>query len=1561
MSSPGSTTIVTQLVVNALGAKSGVADFEAAMERAKAAANGAGVAGNTFDASLKKWTQSLASTDPVLRAQIQQQQALQRQMAINTQAVRLGITTGAAAEQQLERVRLKYQGYVTAAEQAAVAQTSFGKATSFVTAQMGPLLGLFAVGSIVAFGKGVFDTAAALNEQAEQVGVSTDALQTYRAVLLENGIAADQTDQILTRLTRSIGSAQATSGPARDAFNQLGISLDTLKGGAEQTLPAVASALLKIADPAQRAALEVDLFSRSGQKLESTLHALVDPTSTLIEKQKALGQVMGHDLTIAADDAADHLTAAWNRVKIGSAPGITWMVEQLARVVEFSGKVNDVAHNLGWGSGPQKAAAAANDSATPYKPPSQVYDAHSLDSSYSQVALDQYIAKQKLSASIAGQGPVQQAQTNALIEAANVKLASGAGLSSVQLDHFKNQDGTMRKFVTSTAEAVDVLGKGTAQEVQGLAATIQRGAAWNKLKDTFDTYLDSLREESRLAGESAGQRQIDNDTIKAAQVLQKQMGGEAKDQAKTLAEATGYLQQQGELHHQNYLGQVQDTAAATLATGVQKEITDQLKLADVALASGRDERQLALEIAQKQLDLGRQLTDVEKDGLRLKQQKNDATGLKDYLSDLRDEASLAGLSADEREREEAVLRAVHQDHIDIHGAQAAEINGIIQARQETERWRQVVDGITDGFQGFFEDVLNTGKLSFGSLWDTIKQQFNKMLAYMAAQALVAPIIIPMVQEFGLGGSGASTILGGSGGGGALGILSAGGSLASGASSLGLFGSGGIGGLFGTSAGAPGGIFNSIGGALGFSSQQAVGLNEVGGLSFAQTPGSLFGTTTLGGLLGGAGIGSLASSLVFGNKADASMGGMGGALAGAALGSIIPGIGTIIGGLVGGLAGGGLGSMTGSSNNGAIANFSNGGASNYLFKAGSDANGSSSTQAASTISDAIKTLQGAGVNIGLGNITGLSIGSDKSYVYDSAGGKQKLAGGDVEGVVNAVLTRILPTISGSTPEAQALIAKYQGNGGINAGNLSQFETDLGSAKNFADALANLKDSGTQLSQVGQQLKAINDQYTSLVTQAQQLGLATDTLTQARDQAVQDITDNFNDSVTDALQSITDGPLQQWNALITQQNAQIADGKAASADMGQLEQLQVLQRKALLMSLDDAQRESLENLIGMADDLATKTVNLQAEALKGVSDQSSAISKLIDDQSDLSKQYGQVSAALNTARTGFLVDPNLNRLSPTDAYAQSRQQLEAAASSGSLDDLDKLSSLSQAFLQNSLAVNATSSPYAQDFQHVQDLLTAAQHKADAQQAATLNVSQIAQQELDQLTLITTELQKPNPDTAVLTTMLGSINTLNNSLISLGVGVDTLGNGVDVTNLGLVSTPINQLVSLTAATASTPSVVVVNSASNDGSVSGTSAAVAEAVQQAVSSSVSMLPGWMIDPSHGFDLNLYPVPGHATGLDRVPYDNYLMRAHEGEAVLTKTEAAQWRGGRGQGTNDNSALIQEVRALRAELQAIRAATAATAGNTADAVETAKATADGVSRMGRSLQDQHTYQRTATK
>lgn len=47
--------------------------------------------------------------------------------------------------------------------------------------------------------------------------------------------------------------------------------------------------------------------------------------------------------------------------------------------------------------------------------------------------------------------------------------------------------------------------------------------------------------------------------------------------------------------------------------------------------------------------------------------------------------------------------------------------------------------------------------------------------------------------------------------------------------------------------------------------------------------------------------------------------------------------------------------------------------------------------------------------------------------------------------------------------------------------------------------------------------------------------------------------------------------------------------------------------------------------------------------------------------------------------------------------------------------------------------------------------------------------------------------------------------------------------------------------------------------------------------------------------------IPGAKTGLDFVPYDDYLVYLHQGEAVLTKEEATAWRAGKEMGSGGDS------------------------------------------------------------
>jgi hypothetical protein len=550
MSFAGNTVVITQLVVDASGAKTGVAEFEAALAKAKAAANDASgaVAGgpNSFDGALKKWTQSLAAADPVLKAQIQAQKALQQQTEINTRAVALGITTQDAANDQLDKVRQKFQGHVDAARAAANENSAVGKSFGFIVEQAGPLIGLLSAAAIVGFAKSTFENAAALQSQAAQAGVNVEAFQAYQAVMKESGIANDDAAQMIGKLTHSIGDARNAAGPARDAFNQLGIGAKDLTDGVEGALPKIAEALLKIPDATERARLEADLFGRTGQKLESALRVLIEPTADLIAKEKALGQVLGEDVTKGADDAANRLDSAWKRIKDDVTPVVVELAEKLADLIDTYDKWADrqgpmpmpaatqgPTRGLGmFGSagilGHQPVPNGAGPAAAGAPP------------AFSNDNETKYLAAAQQAADLAGLTVTRRAQEVATIGLANAKLQDG----TVKL---QDQNGHLIKQVANYAQARELVGATAAKHVESLAAITAQGAQYDKLKETFKDYLDQLAQAADTAGLSTAEQQEQATVIQAANAWQRANGVEAKNLDRSYGDALHTLQKQGEL------------------------------------------------------------------------------------------------------------------------------------------------------------------------------------------------------------------------------------------------------------------------------------------------------------------------------------------------------------------------------------------------------------------------------------------------------------------------------------------------------------------------------------------------------------------------------------------------------------------------------------------------------------------------------------------------------------------------------------------------------------------------------------------------------------------------------------------------------------------------------------------------------------------------------------------------------------------------------------------------------------------------------------------------------
>lgn len=230
------------------------------------------------------------------------------------------------------------------------------------------LAGIWAGSEIVAAGKRALDYASSLGEVAQQLGVTTKDLQTYRYAATQVGVEQDEMDKSLAKLTRTIGEAKAGSKAQATTFRELGVAVQDANGRvytAGELMPKLADAIGKIKDPATRARVEVELFGKAGQKLDTLLAGGSAGVNELRDAAASLGIVLSDDQIAKADETADKLAEvkmvleariagivadnAQAIVKIGDALG--YAATQVGQFFKNMEGVDRLKRDEGWASG----------------------------------------------------------------------------------------------------------------------------------------------------------------------------------------------------------------------------------------------------------------------------------------------------------------------------------------------------------------------------------------------------------------------------------------------------------------------------------------------------------------------------------------------------------------------------------------------------------------------------------------------------------------------------------------------------------------------------------------------------------------------------------------------------------------------------------------------------------------------------------------------------------------------------------------------------------------------------------------------------------------------------------------------------------------------------------------------------------------------------------------------------------------------------------------------------------------------------------------------------------
>jgi hypothetical protein len=193
--------------------------------------------------------------------------------------------------------------------------------------------------AIAGFTKRTIDAVGGLGEMADQLGVSTDALQAYQFAATQVGLSQEQLQQGLGRLTRQIGDAASGNDVALRSFKALGIGVLDASGrvrSTEDILGDVADALKDIEDPARRATIAYELLGRAGQKFLPFLQDGRQGLRNLGVQARESGAILDKELIARFDQISD----AIQRAKIkGTVAFANFMDGILSTATEVSGKI----------------------------------------------------------------------------------------------------------------------------------------------------------------------------------------------------------------------------------------------------------------------------------------------------------------------------------------------------------------------------------------------------------------------------------------------------------------------------------------------------------------------------------------------------------------------------------------------------------------------------------------------------------------------------------------------------------------------------------------------------------------------------------------------------------------------------------------------------------------------------------------------------------------------------------------------------------------------------------------------------------------------------------------------------------------------------------------------------------------------------------------------------------------------------------------------------------------------------------------------------------------------
>jgi lambda family phage tail tape measure protein len=146
-----------------------------------------------------------------------------------------------------------------------------------------------------------------LAKQAQMAGVTVESLSALSYAANLAGLSQDELTASMVKLTKGMSDAKQGTGEALKGFQALGIEVSKL-GSADSAMEAIAEQFSQMQDGAEKTALAVSLFGRSGAQMIPFLNQGKDGLRAMAAEAEILGKVVGTETAKNAEIFNDSLT-----------------------------------------------------------------------------------------------------------------------------------------------------------------------------------------------------------------------------------------------------------------------------------------------------------------------------------------------------------------------------------------------------------------------------------------------------------------------------------------------------------------------------------------------------------------------------------------------------------------------------------------------------------------------------------------------------------------------------------------------------------------------------------------------------------------------------------------------------------------------------------------------------------------------------------------------------------------------------------------------------------------------------------------------------------------------------------------------------------------------------------------------------------------------------------------------------------------------------------------------------------------------------------------------------